>query len=268
MKIKIYLHTLVLLSFYHTTHANSVQAANDVMGDPLEDYFWYQDFGVAIGAGGGFMPEFPGANSYTFSALPVVDINYKRNFFLSTQRGIGAQISPIEHVVMGARVTYDFGRENEDYLQNMNDLSGSVDGGVFLRLMYKPWAWNIDAQTALTSTGHQGSYGGTSLAYEYQYSKDWQLLTRVGASFADDNYMQAYFGVTKEEALNTGFKAYAPSGGFKDADVAVSLTYLGLENWLLFSTVSAGLLGNIPADSDVVQTRMQYKVLFAGSYVF
>jgi MipA family protein len=266
--LKNYIKLLFLLLFFKTVHANPLQAGNDTIGDPLEDYFWYQDFNYSIGAGAGFVPEFPGANTYTFSALPVIDLNYKRSLFLSTQRGIGGEFQAFDHVTMGARVLYDFGRDNEDYLENMNDLPGSIDGGIFIQLKYAPWVLNLDAQTALNSAGHKGSYGGVSLGYEYQYNKDWQFLPRAGISFADDNYMRAYFGVTPQEAAATGFSVYEPGGGFKDADFAFSTTYTGFESWRIFGTLAAGMLGNEAAESDVVQIRMQYRIFLAGVYIF
>lgn len=250
------------------TYANSLQSAGSATGDPLENYFWYQDVKMAVGVGAGYAPQFSGSDSYRFLAAPFIDLTYKHFLFLSTQRGLGVQFRPIRPVAMGARLLYNFGRDNEGHIKKIKDLPGSLDAGVFLRfILPASFIFNMDAQTALTQGGHKGTYGGMSLAYQYRLGQNWELLPRVGASFANHHYMKAFYGVAESEALASGFEAYNPQGGFKDADIALATTFLGIKNWRLFFTVGAGLLGDIPSESDIVETNLQYRTFVGASYI-
>lgn len=251
-----------------TAFSAGIQAAGQGIDEDLEGYFWYDDVAISLGASAMVVPEYTGASAYEFTGFPLVDLDYKRILFLSTQRGLGVQFKPFNPLVIGTRLLYNFGRDNEGYIKEMNNLAGSLDGGVFARLLYGSWVINADAQTAISQQGHTGSYGGLSLAYFYTRITYWELLARGGVSFANHKYMNAYFGVTPGEAVNTGFDAYQPNGGFNSGNVAFTATFVGIKNWKILSTVSASMLGDKASNSDVVQSRMQYMGMLGLLYVF
>jgi outer membrane protein len=251
-----------------TAFAAGMQGAGQVIDDDLEGYFWYDDVAISLGASAMFVPEYIGSSTYEFTGFPLVDLDYKHILFLSTQRGLGVQFKPFHPLVIGTRLLYNFGRDNQDHVKEMSNLAGSLDGGVFARLLFGSWVVNADAQTAISQQGHTGSYGGLSLAYFYQRIPYWEFLTRGGVSMANHKYMNAYFGVTPGEAVNTGFDAYQPNGGFNSGNVAFTATFVGIKNWKILSTVGATLLGDKASDSDVVQSRMQYQAMLGLLYVF
>jgi len=248
--------------------AGGIQAAGQgIDGDGLEGYFWYDDVAISLGAAALVVPQYQGASNYEFTGFPLIDLDYKKFLFLSTQRGLGIQ-GKIGPLVLGTRLMYDFGRENENYIKYMNYLAGSVDGGIFARLVFEPWVINLDAQTAISQQGHTGTFGGLSVAYFYRNIPFWEFLGRGGIGFSDSNYMNAYFGVTEGEANRTGFAPYQPGGGYKDVNAAFTATYTGIKHWKILSTVGAAMLGDIPSDSDVVRARMQYRFMLGLLYVF
>ncbi|MFI4957251.1 MAG: MipA/OmpV family protein [Gammaproteobacteria bacterium] len=259
--------SLSLFSFAAMAAGGMQAAGQGIDGDGLEGYFWYDDVAISLGASALLVPEYQGASRYEVTGFPLIDLDYKKILFLSTQRGLGVQ-GRLGHFVMGTRLTYDFGRDNEDYIKYMSNLAGSVDAGVFARLLFEPWVINVDAQTAITQQGHNGTFGGLSLAYFYQRVPYWEFLTRAGVGYADSNYMNAYFGVTHGEANKTGFDPYQPGGGFKDVNAAFTATFVGIKNWKILSTLGASMLGDKPSESDVVQARMQYRLMLGLLYVF
>lgn len=260
--------TMTLSLFSATAVCAGLQAAGQGIDEDLEGYFWYDNVSISLGAGALVVPQYQGSSQYELTGFPLIDLDYKRFLFLSTQRGLGVQFKPFNPLVLGTRLLYDFGRDNQAHVEDMNNLAGSIDGGVFARLLFEPWVINADFQTAISQQGHQGSYGGVSLAHFYQRVPYWEFLTRVGATMASGNYMNAYFGVTPGEAVNTGFDAYEPGGGFKDVNAAFTATFVGIKNWKILSTVGAAALGNKASNSDVVQARMQYRGMVGVIYVF
>jgi outer membrane scaffolding protein for murein synthesis (MipA/OmpV family) len=259
--------TLSLCSFGAMAAGGMAAAGQGIDGDGLEGYFWYDDVAISLGASALVVPQYQGASNYEFTGFPLIDLDYKKILFLSTQRGLGVQ-GRVGPLVVGTRLTYDFGRDNENYIKYMSNLAGSVDAGLFARLIFGGWAINLDGQSAITQQGHNGTFGGVSLAYFYRDLPFWEFLTRGGVGFADANYMNAYFGVTQGEANKTGFAPYQPGGGYKDANFAFTATYTGIKHWKILSTAGVSVLGDKPKESDVVRATTQYRLMLGLLYVF
>lgn len=260
---------LIFSSFFSVAALTAgMQSAGQAIDEDLEGYFWYDNVSVSLGASAMVVPLYSGASNYEFTGFPLVDLDYKKFLFLSTQRGLGVQFKPFNPLVLGTRLLYNFGRDNQDHVKYMSNLAGCIDGGVFARLLFGSWIVNGDFQTAISQQGHQGSYGGLSLAYFYTRVPYWEFLTRGGLTFGSGNYMNAYYGVTEGEAVRTGFDPYEPGAGFNAGNVAFTATFIGIKNWKILSTVGMGALSNKAADSDVVQARMQYMASLGAVYVF
>ena len=69
---------------------------------------------VNLGAGLGFGPGFIGGSQGKAHFLPIVDIEWRKSIFASTQRGIGMNLFGNRQTVAGPRLTFDWGRSPTD----------------------------------------------------------------------------------------------------------------------------------------------------------
>jgi outer membrane scaffolding protein for murein synthesis (MipA/OmpV family) len=89
------------------------------------------------------------------------------------------------------------------------------------------------------------------------------------ATYADDSYMGAYFGVGA--ASPSGLAAFSPGGGFKDVGLSAFAAYQLNQNWSLVGFARVSELVGDAADSPIVtQTgnTTQALVGFGVSYTF
>lgn len=228
---------------------------------------YLRDVDAQLGVGVSYVPWWMGSDSYRVVPLPIIDLTYKRMFFLSSGRGIGAQFKLGDNFVTGLRATYTWGRPDHGYLKNMKNLAGSIDGGIFARYMMLPWIFTGDVLTALSNQGHKGTFGTVGVAYKYEGIPHWEILPRVGLTYGSDRYMDSYFGIEQGEAAASGFSQYKPHAGIRDLGFGANIVYLGFESWRIYTNLGGNVLFKEAADSDVVQNSLQFRGFVGVGYV-
>jgi outer membrane scaffolding protein for murein synthesis (MipA/OmpV family) len=117
------------------------------------------------------------------------------------------------------------------------------------------------------SEGYQIRFGAEM---ERQISDRVTLTGRIGATYADENYTQTYFGVSSQQAANSGadLDASNADAGFKDVNVQVGIKADLDERWSARATVGYSRLLGDAGDSQVVESEDQFTGLFGLSYKF
>ena len=90
----------------------------------------------------------------------------------------------------------------------------------------------------------------------------------ASATFADNNYMDAYFGVNASQSARSGLPEYEAKAGLKRVDLKASVTYMFNENWLVTGAAGAGLLMGDAKDSPIVKDDIQPFAMLGLSYRF
>ncbi len=224
------------------------------------------DFTGSVGGGLSIFPTYPGANTYEYLPLPLVDVVYKQVLFAAVT-GVGAQFR-YDDWVFGPRLTYNTGRPSSGYVKNMDDLPGSIDGGAFVKYLTLPWVWTLDLQTAITQAGHQGAYGDIGLLYRIEVDTYWTMVSTFSLMYGSQSYMNAFFGVSDSEAKATGFAEYKPQWGLYSAGYTLALANSYFDPWRFFGTAGVLTLGTQPGQSDVVQDQIQWSFFAGVAYHF
>ncbi len=97
-----------------------------------------------------------------------------------------------------------------------------------------------------------------------------EVVSTIGASYADDDYMQAYFSVTpgQSAASVAGLGVYQADAGFKDVFVGATAKIALSELWTLhMSARYAHLIGDA-GDSPLVESEHQWTGGVGVSYRF
>jgi MipA family protein len=220
---------------------------------------------INLGGGMGFGPDYVGSDDYAAHAMPIVDIEWRGAYFLSTQRGLGLNLVRRRQTKAGPRLTWSAGRDSSDNtdLTGMADLSSSVEAGIFFQHFNGPWRLEGDLRYGLNASGHHGIVGSLGLALGGRLSEDSSLIIGGVTHFASASYMVSNFGVTSAEAT-TGRAAYTPTAGFQDFAGYASIVYNVDKNIYLTIDGRGTLLMDQAANSPLVKASDQY---FIGSTI-
>jgi outer membrane scaffolding protein for murein synthesis (MipA/OmpV family) len=214
---------------------------------------------------GGFVyvsPTFEGSRSYETLAFPFV-----------LPAGVGSdgklQIRGVDDVRLrllqagsfefGPLAGYRFGRDADDVtnVAGLDDVDGGLVLGAFGAYRTGPLAFSVSYHHQVTGeeTGGLVRFG---VEHASRLAPNIKLLTGIGANYATEAYMTAFFGTP----------LHAPDAGFKDIHVEATATIDLSDRWsLLLIGRYAHLIGDA-ADSPVVETESQLYGGLALSYKF
>lgn len=216
------------------------------------------DWDVSLGAGAAFVPTFEGSNRYHVVPVPLVSITYKDMISLNAN-GLNAYWRTGD-LRIGAGLTYNGGRsdsEDDGLFSNGDDRlrgMGDIDSAIGLKAFASYRLWMLDLSAAVTKyTGddNDGVVVDLGLALPYKWTDKLTLTPHAGATWANKDYMQTFFGVTSTQAANSGFARYDADAGFKDIRVGVDANYRFDEHWFLSMRADVKRLIGDAADSPI-----------------
>ena len=166
---------------------------------------------------------------------------------------------------------YAFGRDEDDglLLRGLGDVdSGFIVGGY---LGYRISGLLLDASYHhIVSGDNTGGYFRIGASNKYQVTDRFSAKVRVGATYADGDYMDDYFGVTaaQSEASVASLSTYNTSAGFKDVHANLSGTLDLTNRWALIGGVGYKRLVGDAADSPIVESEDQFSATLGMTYRF
>lgn len=110
---------------------------------------------------------------------------------------------------------------------------------------------------------HEGATGNLSVGVVRPMGR-WTLGGGVAATWADDDYTQAFFDVSTVDAAATGLPVYTASGGLLTAGGSLFVAYALTEAWSLNLLGGYTLVTGSAADSPLVTDQGQPQQVFAG----
>ncbi len=215
-------------------------------------------------------PEFLGSKQRKTMLLPVLDYRWQNGFFAGTTNGIGYQFSSAPNMQYGLRVTADFGRKDNKTtaLKGMGDIDAAAEFGGFFNYFVSP-------QISLTSSlrygagnDHKGMVIDLGANYAMQFAPQWRGAVGVATTFANSNTMQSRFGVTPAQAITSGYAAYSPGAGLRDARISASANYFYSRQVAITGAVSASALLGDAKNSPVIRQNSAVTGVLAVSYEF
>ncbi len=221
-------------------------------------------FGISVG---GFViagPKYEGSSDYRVFGFPVVAPSFG---------GVGGRVQVkgpddvrfrlFEHsgFEFGPLAGWRFGRDEEDgdRLVGIGDVDGGLIVGGYM-------AYQLGFLKPFLSYHHQitGDDDGGGLLRFGTEAKTYlapgvELTGTVGASYADSDYMDAYFSINSAQAAASAFglAAYDAGAGIKDVFVGLNASVPIAEQWTLrLMTRYSHLVGDA-ADSPIVESESQ-----------
>lgn len=193
---------------------------------------------VSLGAGASWRPTFEGSDRSRFRPLPVITVNW-RDTITFGEGGLSAQLRR-GRLRMGGGLTFDGGRKDhdtggifgggDDRLRGMGD----IDFALGLRGFA---AWRLGFielnASAIKYLGEQndGILASLGASAPLPLGRKLLFIPGVRASWADDKYMQTFFGVTPLQASRSIFPAFNARSGLQEVRGSANLIYRFNDHW-------------------------------------
>ena len=222
--------------------------------------------GLAVVAG----HEYLGSDERRTLVLPALSYQWRNGWFAGTGNGVGYKFPSRPDMQVGLRVTADLGRDAGDAaaLNGMGDIDASPEVGGFFNYF-------ISAEWFLTSSfrygagnDHDGSQTDIGIGWSAQVAPRWRTALGVAATYVNRSYMQAYYGVTPEQAASSAYAAYAPGAGWRDVRGTASLTHFFDAEWSLTAAVTLRALQGAAKASPIVREDLPVSAVLALGYTF
>ncbi len=171
-------------------------------------------------------------------------------------------------------LSYNKGRDQDDntVLNGMGDIDGHGIGTLGINFKAKESGLLYGLKfTQDLSNETDGSIVDGKLGFAFPLGKELMLSTFATASWADDDYMQSYFGVSQSQSVTSSNAQFNAGSGFQSVGLSAELGWKINENWMLKNDLSYVRLTNDVADSPLVKdqgTANQFKVMIALAYDF
>lgn len=176
-----------------------------------------------------------------------------------------------ERLQMGVVTGYITERDESDgeLLRGLGDIEGGLVLGAYTG--FSLGAFEFDAAILDKVTGDDSGYElRFGAETERQVTRRTKIVARIGTTFASDDYMQTYFGVTPAQASRSraGLPVFSPDAGIKDVYFELGGEMALGERWLLKAGGRYGRLLGDAADSPVVETADQLSGVLGMGYRF
>jgi MipA family protein len=230
---------------------------------------------VVTGAIVGVRPAYEGAEKFTVMPFPLIDAIWRDRVFLSTQNGVGAWAYRSNGFSVGGALNYEFGRA-ESLDRSQLDGLGDVDGAAQARLLleYRTGPLRLDAALARALGGSDGTTARLGAGFDYPLTEKLRLTPGIAAVWADDNYMESYFGVTAAQAAQSrarlgaaaGKTAFDAKSGLKNVDLSLMAMYSLSPKWSLRGGGGVQFLLGDAADSPISKRDVSPFATFGFAY--
>ncbi len=222
-------------------------------------------FDHILGAVAVAVPDYEGSDDQTFAVAPVAKWKYHRNqYFLLQGNKAYWNVLNGKNLELGLKGVYRLGRDDDiddSVVKLMREIDGSIELGAFI-------GWNetfnnnprhrFNASIGITqdiSDGHDGYVVEAGAVYWRPIARPLDIGLQGGISYASNDYMSTYFGVSPADTIASGLPTFSADSGFKDISVSLMGVYHFSPKWHLGAGINYKLLLNDAADSPVVDTR-------------
>lgn len=230
----------------------------------IRDYVGPKWSGYAL-IGPAYRPEYFGGNKSEVGLYGDVRLDYDGKLFAGLRDGVGLVLVDQGDLKAGPRMFYRFGREANDSaaLTGLQDIDDAIELGGFMSYVWRQW--EITATLGRdVSDAHDGWVGEGKMMYEMQVSPELKVKFGPSATWANQNYMRSFYGVTATESAATGLRAYDPKSGFRDVTLGVEGEYSLDADWSLNFEARLSKILQDAADSPLVEDRGDDLQLFIG----
>lgn len=221
------------------------------------------------GGGGMIAPDYQGSDDYEVRALPFFSAKYDEWLTISVPEGVKASLINDDGFRAGLAAGYGFGRDEDENaaLAGLGDIDPAVEIGAFAEYRIGPVVAGLDVRHDVAGA-HDGTVAKLSARFMVPLGG---VRFGIGpqVTWADDNYTQAYFGITPAQAAASAlnYAPYAADGGIKDYGLTAMAMIPVADNWTVTAMAGVSQLTGDAADSPLVANQGSETQFNTGIFV-
>lgn len=140
-------------------------------------------------------------------------------------------------------------------LRGLDPVDSGVEAG--LRVSYRTGPVRVYGAARKAIRGHRGVTGEVGVSLISHPAENWTLTSSLEAQYGDSKFMEAYFGISPEEAARSGHSEHDVDGGIKAHALSIEARYDVNPDWAVLGRLQAKRLVGDAADSPVTRDREQ-----------
>lgn len=227
-----------------------VMLAGSAVAAPGSEQAGPGEWSVGVGAGGGWSPEYRGADDYKAEGLPII-IARKGRLSINPVTGVSYDLLASENLKLAPTLSYAKGRDNTGALENFEDVHGGAMAGMVASWKTGSWQLNGDVSAAI-SGDVDGVRARGYLRYRGKITDRLFFATGPGVSWGNNRWNQALFNVSVEDAARSGLRAYRAEGEYIQSSMNGRLTLLVTRKLSVSAVAQYSRLFGDAADSPIV----------------
>jgi MipA family protein len=219
-----------------------------------------------VGLAVGVLPDYVGSDDYTLGLAPFARFtlpNSERYLMLNVTE---LYFNMLNHPVFrfGPVLNYRFGRDDDvddNYVKRMEEIDGTFEAGAFFGIDLKI---NNDKRNRFVAdvellfdigNEYDGMNGTVSARYWHPFGRMFDGVIGVAFQFADDKFVNKYFGVDSTDSALSGLPFYHGDGGVTNFRVVPGVVMHLSEQWHLAAGLRYQRITGDSEDSPVVSMR-------------
>jgi len=230
---------------------------------------------INLAAGAAMQPTFHGSDRYRTSPVPLVIIRWRDAVALGVE-GLSLYWHN-DNLRIGGGVNYEGGRldhETSGFLSSGDNRLkglGNVDASVGIRgfVSYKLGPVYLDASaTKYFGSQNKGVLVNVSASAPLALTKRLIFRPHIATTWADDNYMQTFFGVSPLQASRSIFPRFSTGSGLEDINGGLTIVYVLNEHWFWGADATATQFLDHAARSPITITNTNATMATVIGYHF
>jgi outer membrane protein len=254
---------LVCASF---TDAGAGQGVGDAVGAMQETR---PGKGAAfVGLGVGFAPDYEGSDDYQAVPLPYAGVTFDNHMSIVWAAN-RLSVNLIPSAIWRGGLTAEYIAKRDDGVDNdkvgdLDQVDASFMVGGFLGFDTDRWTGSLEAM-ADVADGNDGSIVRLRAGYKIPVNKAWRFSINAFTTWADDDYMESYFGIDQANSLKSGLDTFKADSGIKDVGITVPVLYSPWDHWSIMAVAAYKRLLNDAEDSPVVDDEGDKNQFVSGA---
>lgn len=233
-------------------------------------------FDITAGLGAAMRPTYLGSDRYRVSPIPLVSLRWNDMVALGPE---GLRIYwHHEAFTAGVGLTYDGGRDEKDSnslgfgngdsrLKGMGKINAAVGYQAFIA--YKLGMVELSSSmTKYEGSQNDGMRGRFGASVPLHLTRGFMVKPHVEAQWANDSYMQTFFGVSAQQATTSRFAQFNAKSGVYDVTGGLTFNYAFDRHWFAMSDVSASILTGDARNSPLTYSKTGVTAITGIGYRF
>ena len=219
-----------------------------------------------VGLGAGVAPDYEGSDDY--QGIPMLMLTGKydsgRSFALMGTN-LRVNVLPDNKFQLGPILNYRMGRDDVDnkVVDRMKDIDDAVEAGAYVLADLDNVLLGVDFLMDVSGE-HDGMLVLGNVGYRWKVSEALVVTPNVFLTYADDDYMDTYFGIDSGNVGTSGLPHFQADSGLKDFGARVVASYAPWEKWGVMGILSYSTLLNDAKDSPIVDDEGDNAQAFFG----